>query len=325
MNRKIRFVLAVAVIIGGTAVLAWFLRDANFAVLNPKGWVASQQKDLIIFTLLLSAIVVIPVFALTFMIAWKYRAGNTKAKYTPDWDKNALIETIWWGIPCAIILVLGIITWQTSHSLDPYKPLNSEVKPLNVQVVALEWKWLFIYPDQGVASVNLLEIPEDTPINFTITSDAPMNSFWIPSLGGQVYAMSGMSTKLHLIASEPGDYRGSSANISGEGFSKMAFTARAAAQTDFNAWVKNVKKENHHLTAQKYDELAKPAVAGSPSFYVLKAPGLYDKIVMKYMAPEHMSDESTAADEAASKPAESHDMKSMPGMEGMNMSHGSMQ
>lgn len=283
MSKKIR-VIAFAVLILGIVVAAvLFFRSFNVPVLNPQGEVAAKQRDIIVFTLMLSAIVVIPVFAMLGIFAWKFRESNRKARYRPNWDSNKLLEAIWWGIPCAIILILSIVTWRTSHELDPYKALDSDVKPLNVQVVALQWKWLFIYPDQQVASVNLLEIPEKTPVNFTITADAPMNSFWIPSLGSQVYAMSGMSTKLHLMADKPGDHRGSSANISGKGFADMAFTARAASRTDFDAWVQNAKNSGNNLNEATYDKLAKPGVEKQPRFYRLADADLYNKVVMKYM------------------------------------------
>lgn len=307
MNRKLRFILPAVIAVGALGALVWILRDTNFAILNPQGTIASQQRDLIIFAVLLCLIVVLPVFFLTFMIAWKYRASNTKAKYTPDWDNNKWIEAIWWGIPCAIILVLSIVTWQTSHSLDPYKPLDSKVKPITVQVVALQWKWLFIYPEHKIASVNLVQFPEDTPVNFVITSDAPMNSFWIPNLGGQVYAMSGMSTKLHLMAENIGDYRGSSSNISGEGFARMTFTARASSRADFNAWVKTIQGDSRGLDINEYKTLAKPGeVEGTPA-YSLKDDTLYDTIVMKYMMPHETTDKASEKSEnEQQKPADEH-------------------
>ena len=180
-----------------------------------------------IFAALLSLVVVIPVFAMTIYIVWRYRESNQKAKYSPDWDHNSKVETIWWLIPTLLIVVLSVVTWNSSHSLDPFKPIKSSVKPLRVQVIALQWKWLFIYPEQGVASTNILELPVDRPINFEVTADAPMNSFWIPQLGGQIYAMAGMSTQLHLMASEAGTYAGASANLSGKGFAKMKFDTKA--------------------------------------------------------------------------------------------------
>ncbi len=259
---------------------------SDIAVLNPKGTIASQQRNLILTTTLLSLVVVLPVFALTIGIALKYRAGNTKANYTPEWDHHRGLETLWWGIPIAIILLLAVITWKTTHDLDPYKPIYAAKKPIKVQVVALEWKWLFIYPDQDIASVNLLRIPEDTPIDFEITADAPMNSFWIPQLGGQVYAMAGMTTKLHLMADQPGTYQGVSANLSGEGFSGMRFTTESTSSADFDTWVREAKVSPNMLSADEYEQIAHPSKNVVPATYWSVESGLYDKIIMKYMEPK---------------------------------------
>lgn len=262
-----------------------FFKNVNVAVLNPQGVIASQERGLIIFTVILSLVVVVPVFVLLGTIAWKYRENNTKkTTYKPNWDSNRLLETIWWGIPCLIILVLCVVTWQTSHQLDPYKPLDSNVKPLNVQVVALQWKWLFIYPDQHVASVNLLEIPQNTPINFQITADAPMNAFWIPNLGTQVYAMSGMSSQLHLMADKVGDYPGSSSNISGTHFADMRFTARAVTSDAFTAWVGQARG-NAAFGWNEYTSLAQPGIQAQPTSYNLTDDALYAEIINKYQQP----------------------------------------
>ncbi|HEY5806112.1 MAG TPA: ubiquinol oxidase subunit II, partial [Candidatus Saccharimonadales bacterium] len=234
--RYVAFLMAALVALMVTAVAVLALRG-TVAILEPKGLIALQQRDLIFFTALLSLLVIVPVYALTIFIVWKYRAVNKKTKYTPDWDGHKGIEALWWTVPCAIILVLSVVTWQTSHKLDPYQPIRSPKKPLTIQVVALEWKWLFIYPEQNIATVNYFQIPENTPINFEITSDAPMNSFWIPQLGSQIYAMPGMTTTLNLIADEPGKYNGASANISGAGFASMRFVAEAVPRADFDNWV----------------------------------------------------------------------------------------
>lgn len=287
MKKIIRLVLVLGVVAAAGLLVTGLLLGGNVDILNPKGVIADQQRNLLVFVLCLSLVVVIPVFALLGFISLKYRESNKKAKYTPDWDHNKWLETIWWGIPCVIILILATVTWFTSHSLDPYKPLESDKQPVNVQVVALQWKWLFIYPDYGVASVNELPIPNQTPINFTITADAPMNSFWIPSLGGQIYAMSGMSTKLHLQADKEGTYKGSSANISGQGFADMRFNAVAMSQSKFDDWVARARSSDRSLAQSQYEQLALPDK--SPViYYRLDDKELYDSIVMKYMGP--MSD-----------------------------------
>ena len=213
-----RYLLPYAAILALAAATAWYLHGASLPVLDPKGPVGAAELRVMIITVLLCAIVVVPVFILLFYFAWKYRAGNTATHvdHSPDWDHdNWVAETIWWLVPAAIIAFLAVLAWQSSYALDPYKPLASAAPPLTVQVVALDWKWLFIYPEQGIASVNLVEFPADVPVRFELTADAPMNSFWVPSLGGQIMVMPGMQTQLNLMASRVGDYQGASANISG--------------------------------------------------------------------------------------------------------------
>jgi len=258
----------------------------QIAMLNPKGWVAEQQKDLMWLATWLMLLVVLPVFIMTGWIAWKYRASNPHAKYTPDWDNSYLAEAVWWGFPLLIVSVLSVVTYTSSHKLDPYKPLESDTTPLKVQVVALQWKWLFIYPEQKIASVNLLQIPEKTPINFEITSDAPMNSFWIPELGGQIYAMSGMRTKLHLIADQPGEFAGSSANLSGVGFSGMRFTTKATSQQGFDEWVKKAQSSSQSLEAKSYEQLAIPSEYNPVALFTLKDPELFETILHQTMQME---------------------------------------
>lgn len=291
MNKKykIAFLVVLAlVLVGAVALAAIFFSSHSVAILDPKGVIAEKQRNLMVFATLLTLVVVVPVFILTFGIAWRYRAGNQKAQYSPDWDRSRTIETIWWVVPFIIILVLAGATWTSSHELDPYKPLASSTKPIKIQVIALQWKWLFIYPEQHVASVNFMQFPKQTPIDFEITSDAPMNSFWIPQLGGQVYAMTGMSTKLHLMANEAGDYQGSSANISGKGFAGMKFTARASTKAEFDQWVASTKRSQPRLNLNEYKNLAQPSENNPPSTFYLPASNqdLYDNVVMKYMMPD---------------------------------------
>jgi cytochrome o ubiquinol oxidase subunit II len=280
---KLGLGLIALLIVAALVIISGLLSDA--AILQPRGTIARQQRDLIVWTSALSLLVVVPVFAMLFGIAWKYREGNHKARYTPDWDHNRLAEAIWWGLPCLLILGLAIITWRTSHSLDPFKPLASQTKPITIQVVALQWKWLFIYPEQNIATINWVQFPEDTPINFEITADAPMNSFWIPQLGGQIYAMAGMTTKLHLMASEPGDYRGSSANLSGNGFASMNFNARASSQTAFREWVNRAKQSSERLDMPTYTKLAQPTDNPPVAYFSSRQSDIYDQIINKYMLP----------------------------------------
>lgn len=288
MKIKHKFALFFLILIL-TALSALLYRYAVYSeIINPKGLIALQQLYLMHISTLLMLIVVIPVFILTMAICWKFRATNKKAPYTPYWNHDTTAEVIWWGFPFAIVLVLSYVTWLSSHQLDPYKPLSeTTVKPITIQVVALDWKWLFIYPEEKIATVNFFQFPEKTPLNFEITSDAPMNSFWIPQLGGQIYAMPGMRTKLHLIADEPGSFRGSSANISGKGFAGMVFTAKSSSREEFDQWVKSVQGSSETLGVGEYKLLAKPSEYNPEAFYTLKEDQLFDQIVMKYMMPSN--------------------------------------
>ncbi|MES2199779.1 MAG: ubiquinol oxidase subunit II [Chlamydiota bacterium] len=285
-RKEPKFPLFTLISIGVVLLFTLFFCTGNLAVLDPKGWVAVQERDLMITTSALMMIVIIPVFILTVVIAWKYRSTNPKAKYAPGWHNSTLVECIWWGIPFVIITILSVLTWKGSHDLDPFKPLDSKVKPIEIQVVALQWKWLFIYPEYHIASVNELHFPEKTPINFTITADAPMNSFWIPKIGGQIYAMPGMRTELHLIADEVGQFRGSSANLSGMGFSGMTFLAISDTEEDFQKWTESVGHSTNTLTLDAYKELAKPSENNPVTTYNLEKEDLYDWIIMKYMMPQ---------------------------------------
>lgn len=235
-------------------------------------------------TIGLMLIIVIPVFALTFGIVYKYRVGRD-ATYTPDWDGSRLLETLWWGFPIVIITILAMVTWRASHDLDPSKPLASNQRPLVVQVVALQYKWLFIYPEQQIATLNYFQFPAGRPVSFKITSDAPMNSFWIPQLGGQVYAMSGMSMPLQLEADRPGAFRGVSANISGRHFADMHFTAVATSSDDFATWAAGAKHTSQRLNAQSYTKLMQPSTNAPLITYASVTPGLYDAVVEKYLRP----------------------------------------
>lgn len=237
------------------------LSGCDYALMDPKGPIGVQERTIILFATGLMLIVVIPVIAMTFLFAWRYRASNTTADYRPDWEHSNAIEAVVWIVPCLIIGALGTVTWITSHTLDPYRPIASPARPVEVQVVSLDWKWLFIYPDLGIASVNEFAFPSGTPVRFHLTSGSVMNSFFVPRLGSQIYTMAGMETKLSLLADEPGDYEGMSANYSGEGFSDMTFKARAMTAADFDRWVEGVRSSPAMLTMAAYRDLARPGVA----------------------------------------------------------------
>lgn len=256
------------------------------AVLFPKGTIALEERNLLLILQALMLLVIFPVYILTFIFSWIYRSNNPKAKYDPDLVDNYLAECIWWGLPLVMTLIAAVLTWVKTHELDPYRPIVSENKQKTIQVVALQWKWLFIYPEENIASVNFFQFPEKTPIRFEITADAPMNSFWIPHLGGQIYAMPNMRTELNLIADTSGDFRGSSANLSGEGFAGMHFIARASSEDDFKKWVESTKQSSNTLDFETYEKLALPSQNDPVVFYQLKDAALFDQIIMKYMHPQ---------------------------------------
>lgn len=269
---------------GFLALLAVLAYRGGLPVLFPAGSIGSAERDLMGHAMLLMLIVAVPVYLLIIVIALRYRAGNRNAKYTPDWEHSRMEELVWWAIPLEIVLVLAALTWGATHDLDPYKPLASEAQPLTVQVVALPWKWLFIYPEQGVASVNELALPVGRPIEFQITADAPMNSFWIPALGGQMYAMSGMVTELHLEAQQEGTYQGLSANYSGDGFGQMNFAVHALPENSFSSWIARAHAATSTLSAETYAALAKPSSGTPVQYYGTMTLG-FDAIVHRSMAP----------------------------------------
>lgn len=270
-----------------TALVAigwWLVQGAQFDVLQPSGDIAVQQTRILFFTLCLAAIVVIPVFYMLITFAWRFRASNKKADYRPDWNDNRMLEMIWWGVPIVIISVLAWITWQSSNQLDPYRPIESQNKTVNIQVVALQWKWLFIYEDYGIATVNNLPIPEKTPIHFKLTADAPMSAFWVPALGSQIYTMNGMESQLNLIADKTGVYRGYNTNINGEGYSSMTFTVEAKKPNSFEQWAKDAKNTAPPLSNAEYLKLATPGVNKNSMVYRSVNPDLFDNIIGKYMS-----------------------------------------
>jgi cytochrome o ubiquinol oxidase subunit 2 len=237
--------VAAAALFAGCGLLSAHPAGA-MVVLHPAGAVAAQQGHLIVVSTVLMLLVIVPVIALTLLFAWRYRRSNTRATYAPDWDHSTQLELVIWAVPLLIIIALGAVTWISTHTLDPYRPLQrldaarpvaAGTEPLSVEVVALDWKWLFIYPQLGIAVVNDLAAPVDVPITFKITAASVMNSFFIPALAGQIYAMPGMQTELHAVINRPGDYDGFSANYSGAGFSDMRFKFHGMSSGDFERWV----------------------------------------------------------------------------------------
>jgi cytochrome o ubiquinol oxidase subunit 2 len=248
-------------------------------VIDPQGPIASAQRLLMINCTAIMLVVVIPVIVATLGFAWWYRASNVRASRASDEGYEGRIEFVVWSIPALIVILLGGVIWIGSHQLDPRAPIAGKADPLRVEVVALDWKWLFIYPDQGIAAVNQLVVPVGTPVNFRLTSATVMNSFFIPQIGSQIYTMGGMTTHLNLLADHPGEFPGFSANFSGDGFAWMRFIAKAVPAGDFDSWVKQVRGNGSALDDIGYTQLAKPSEAVPPAAYRSVAPNLFERII----------------------------------------------
>jgi len=270
----------------------------NTVLLHPAGAVAAQQGHLIVVATVLMLLVIIPVMVLTVVFAWRYRKSNTSATYLPDWDHSTQLELVIWAAPLLIIIALGAVTWISTHTLDPYRPLRridaaqtvtADVKPLTVEVVALDWKWLFIYPEQGIATVNELAAPVNVPIDFKITASSVMNSFFIPSLAGQIYAMPAMQTELHAVMNQPGEYDGFSANYSGAGFSDMRFKFHGMSAADFDRWVSQAKASGQALDRSRYLQLERPSEREPVQRYSSVADGLYESILERTLTGSHVA------------------------------------
>ncbi len=263
----------------------WYLEPSDLVVLDSKGLVGKKERDLMYTAGMLMLLVVLPVFAFSWFFSWKYGAKKGKGKHTPDWEHNNIAECCWWGVPLLIIIVLAVLTWKSTHELSPFKPIATKEEPVFVQVVALEWKWLFIYPEEGIATINYLQIPEKRPIAFEITADSPMNSFWIPQLGGMIYAMPSRRSQLHLLAEEKGTFRGLSSHFSGQGFAGMTFTAKASSWEEYRDWVNEVKNSSSLLTYERYEKLAQPTEYHPVETYRIGDP-IFERILEKYMPPK---------------------------------------
>ena len=253
--------------------------DRAAGVLDPQGPIAAAERLLLVNSTAIMLVVVVPVIVVTLAFAWWYRASNPRAVRSLDVAYEGRIEFVTWSIPALIVILLGGVIWIGSHQLDPKAPIIADAKPLRVDVVALDWKWLFIYPEQGVAAVNELALPVGTPVQFRLTSATVMNSFFVPQLGSQIYAMAGMTTHLNLLADRPGDYPGFSAMFSGDGFSDMRFITKAMSAGDFDAWLGRVRGSGPALDDASYGQLAKPSKAVPPATYGSVAPKLFERIV----------------------------------------------
>lgn len=277
--------------------LAVFLSGCKSIVLSPAGDIAKQQANLVVVSTVLMLLIIIPVMALTAWFAWRYRASNTEATYDPEWHHSTAVELGIWTAPLLIVIALGAVTWITTHTLDPFRPiarisaaqpLNKDVKTLRVQVVAMDWKWLFIYPDYGIATINELAAPVDTPIKFEITATTVMNAFYVPALAGMIYAMPAMQTELNAVINEPGNYEGFSANYSGAGFSGMKFRFHGLSQQDFDAWIKQNKDAGGKLDRPTVQVLEKPSEREPVRRFGDVEPNIYHAILNLCVDPNKM-------------------------------------
>ncbi|WMY95897.1 MAG: ubiquinol oxidase subunit II [Arsenophonus sp.] len=268
----------------------FILTGCNMTLMDPKGAISIEQKKLIITSLTLMLIIVIPVIFMTIFFAIKYRENNKYAIYRPNWEKSNKIELFCWAIPIIIIFTLAIITWDTTHKLDPYKPLINKNNPITIQVIASDWKWIFIYPEKNIATINEIAFPINTPITFKVTSASVMNSFFIPALGSQIYAMAGMQSKLHLIANQAGIYKGFSSSYSGHGFSDMKFNVIATVNTkSFEKWIEKAKKSKKNINnISQFNELIKPSYNVAVTYFSSVKANLYEDIISQFGHAHHI-------------------------------------
>jgi cytochrome o ubiquinol oxidase subunit 2 len=261
------------------------LTACHWAVLDPQGIVGIAEKTLMIDSLAIMLAIVIPTIAATFAFAWWYRASNIRAKYLPEFAYSGQLELLVWSVPVLVIFLLGGVIWIGSHDLDPAQPLASKTPPLEVQVVSLDWKWLFIYPHQGVASVNQLVVPAGVPIHFSLTSASVMNAFFIPQLGSMIYTMNGMTTQLNLQADAPGTFHGLSSHFSGDGFPGMFFDVHAVPADQFAAWIETTRASGPTLDAASYADLSRQSLNVTPFTYRAATPDLFKQIATQVLPP----------------------------------------
>ena len=264
-------------------IFAILISRGNMQLLQPAGYIAEIQSKLLWGIIIFGGIMATLIISAFFYMVFHYREGKP-ARFEPNWVASKTMQIFWWGIPAIGIAIISSIVWQTAHAVDPYQPIAG-TRPVNIQVVALQWKWLFIYPDDNIATVNKLVIPVNTPISFRLTADAPMNSFWIPRLSGQVYAMTGMVTQLHIRADKLGTFTGSAAEISGDEFAGMNFTVQSVSDNDYASWKTEAMARSQIFDYAAYRQLAKPSGDTSPAEYRLTQPNLFDVIVMQFMEP----------------------------------------
>lgn len=274
--------------LAAAAAVAGLAGCGKTVVLNPAGDIAAQQGNLVVTATLLMLIIIVPVILLTLLFAWKYRQGNVDAKYDPDWHHSTVLELVIWSVPLMIIIALGALTWIATHKLDPYRPLDridaqralaADAKPLEVQVVAMDWKWLFFYPEQGIATVNELAAPVDRPIRFKLTATSTMNAFYVPDLAGMIYAMPGMQTELNAVINKPGVFQGLASHYSGKGFSGMTFKFHGLSDAEFAQWVDKARADGKPLDKISYLQLARPSERDPVQLFSSVEPDLYHRVL----------------------------------------------
>jgi cytochrome o ubiquinol oxidase subunit 2 len=276
--------IIISILLGFALLLYFLIQGKNIAILNPKGLIAQEQLNLLIYTVGVILFVLIPTIIILFIFAWRYRENAHRDIRMPKAKQSKFLVPIIWAIPSLVVVVLAGVMWSSTHRLAPQKSIAAGVEPITIQVVALSWKWLFIYPEQKIATVNFVQIPINTPVKFELTADeTPMSSFWIPNLGGQLYAMTGHVNQLNLMAETVGDYPGSSAEINGRGFAGMRFTARASSSQSFDQWVEVVRQSPEILDIEEYQMLLEPSEDNPAAFYSAYENNLYSSAVMKYL------------------------------------------
>lgn len=274
--------LGAAVVLNGCDQLLLF---------NPKGPIGTEERFVIFAAIALMLLVVIPVAIMNVWFPWRYRSARSGDAYEPKWNNSLKIEVVVWLVPAIIVTVLGILVWDTTHRLDPYKPIETGAPPVRIEAVSLDWKWLFIYPELNIATVNQLVFPAKVPLSFRLTSASVMTSFFIPQLGSQIYAMGGMQTQLHLLADVPGTYAGQNQQYSGLGYSGMNFKAIATSREEFDAWVEKVRQSPETLDLDRYERLETPSEKEPVALFSAVKPGLFDTILVKHGMPMEMKSE----------------------------------
>jgi cytochrome o ubiquinol oxidase subunit 2 len=259
--------------------------DATMNIFDPQGPIAAAEKTILIDSVAIMLAIVIPTIIAIFAFAFWFRQSNTKAEYRPDFAYSGRVEMVVWSIPALTVILLGGVAWIGSHELDPGKPVSGTGIPIRIQVVSLDWKWLFIYPDQRVATVNSLTVPAGAPLRFELTSGSVMNAFFIPQLGSLIYTMNGMTTHLELRADEEGTYKGISAHFSGDGFPEMMFDTNVVSQVAFGDWAASTMKSDQALNADSYNKLAEQSIEKKPMTYRLDDPELFGKITSLQIPP----------------------------------------